>query len=297
MNRYYGYGFQIHSNVPLPGLKEQRPEAYEECYTVVDISVSVEACMDSENTPYGIVPEGRGYTLYLQDMVYRIERTGITAVTKYPELFYSTLFNVPMSVLMLLHGRLLLHSSAFVHNGLLFPVCARKGTGKSTLIAYAVKQGTLCFCDDTLPLLLCDSKLIAVKGAEWIKMDKNTCDMLQYGAFGEYRKNWNQKAYVPAESHGSSASVERLFYLFYGEKGNVLYPVHSNIYARSLIFENIVGVAWFEDTLLKAVKHNEIFRFLCEHGMHYVIKSEKQWGRLEDIYGRMIKECSDFFIC
>ncbi len=124
----YGFGLKINSNIQLSGLSEVK-DSFE--FEMIDIflNVIVDSNYSSGKRDYALYYENNTYILDFNEITYKIQRNRLNVTTKYTELFISTFFNVPLSILLLLNERILLHSSAFVKNEKLFAVCGEKGMG------------------------------------------------------------------------------------------------------------------------------------------------------------------------
>lgn len=183
---YYGYGFRLLSNYPLRGLSDKEYKLELDLIDI-DINVVIDGKFQTGNI-YSLQQNNDSFCLDLNSALYDIGKNAINVVAKHDELFYSTFYNIPLSILLVLHGRILLHSSAFVRNGELCPICASKGVGKSTLITYACRRGDKFFCDDTLPLILIKEKIFAVEGADFVKLNSDSCKQLMISNFDSLKK-------------------------------------------------------------------------------------------------------------
>lgn len=188
---------------------------------------------------------------------------------------------------MLLNGRVLLHSSAFIKNKKLFPICAEKGMGKSTLLAYAFKKGDKVFCDDTLPLILFNSGVFAINSTSFIKLNSDSCSKIGIDNFENLEKNVNNKAYVELESKNSLIPLEALYFMTSNNKETGLSPITSRIAAHTLVYGNIVGISWFNHALQDMVKNNDLFKILCSEIQLFKFNIIRRWDCLESNYSAL----------
>ena len=184
-----------------------------------------------------------------KEITYEIQPNKIYVITKYRELFNSTFFNIPMSILLLLNNRILLHSSAFINNGKLYPICAEKGMGKSTLLAYAFSKGDKVFCDDTLPLITIGNHIFAINSTSFIKLNSDSCEKIGFEDFENLEKNINNKAYVETKSENSLISLDSLYFMSNSKKNIEVTSITSRIAANAFVYGNVVGISWFNHML------------------------------------------------
>lgn len=284
---YYGFGMKLNSNILLTGLSESVGSVE---YPMLEISllVIVDWNYASGRENYGLYLEGDKFILDFKEITYEIQRHKIYVITKYKELFNSTFFNVPLSILLLLNNRILLHSSAFIRNFKLYPICAEKGMGKSTLLAYAFSRGDQVFCDDTLPLIFTNGCLYAVTGTSYIKLNEDSYRKIGFKSYDKLKKNINDKAYLETQTAHSMVLLDSLYFMSNGKKEIEISLITSPIAANALVFGNVVGISWFDHTLINILKNCEIFKMLCTEIKLYKFHVIRQWDFLEANYFHLI---------
>lgn len=287
---YYGFGIRFHSNVPLIGLSDNKINTGVDMIHMIDVSLFVIADPNyvSRNSNYALYSEGDKYILDFGEITYEIQHNHLRVITKYRELFNSTFFNVPLSVLLLINGRLLLHASAFINSGKLIPLCAEKGMGKSTFLAYAYSRKDKVYCDDTLPLVLANGNIYAVNSASFIKLNRDSCEKTGIKDFEKFEKNINKKAYIKAEIDSSSILLDSLYFMSRSKKSIELSCITNTIAARTYIYSNVVGIFWFDPTLNEALRNCELFNKLCLEVKLYKFNFIREWDYLEKNYAVLI---------
>lgn len=279
---YYGFGLKFLSNYPLKGLSEipyeEKPE-----FIDVEVNVTIDREFQTKNI-YSLHKESDFYVLDLDDVLYRIDRNSITVIARHEELLYSTFYNIPVSIILILNARILLHASAFIRNGQLCAICADKGMGKSTLVTYAYKQGNPLFVDDTLSLVLMNGDIYALHGADFIKLHEDSCVNLGMEDYQSMEKNVNNKAYVHLETYKHTIQLKKLFFLTNTDQEVNVSHVHGDMLAKTLVFGAVVGVSWFDKELITMMKNSEIFEFLCRKVSLLRLHMRKNWDNMENVY-------------
>lgn len=119
---YYGYGLKINSNVQLIGLSKVNLSFGIDMIEVF-LDVTINSNYSSAKSNYALYNDDNGtYILDFNEITYRIQKNKLCVITKYKELFISTFFNIPLSIILLLNRRILLHASAFIKNERLFSI-------------------------------------------------------------------------------------------------------------------------------------------------------------------------------
>ena len=109
---YYGFGLKINSNIQLIGLSEVNA-SFDIDMIEVFLNVIIDSDYSSGKSNYTLYYDDSVYILDFKKITYKIQNNKLYVVTKYKELFVSTFFYIPLSIILLLNGRVLLHSSAF----------------------------------------------------------------------------------------------------------------------------------------------------------------------------------------
>jgi hypothetical protein len=281
---------KLNSNIPLIGLSENAGSVE---YTMLEVSLSVviDSNYFSGGKDYRLYLDGDKFILDFKEITYEIQHDKVCVMTKYKELFNSTFFNVPMSILLLLNNRILLHSSAFIRNCKLYPICAEKGMGKSTLLAYAFSQGDKVFCDDTLPLIFTDNHLYATTSTSYIKLNEDSYQKIGFKNYDKLNKNISNKAYLETQVEHSMILLDSLYFMSNSKKEVELSLITSKIAANMLVYGNVVGISWFNSTLISILKNCEIFKVLCSEIKLYKFNMIRQWDFLEANYFHLIAHC------
>ena len=160
--------------------------------------------------------------------------------------------------------------------------------GKSTLLAYAFSRGDQVFCDDTLPLIFTNGCLYAVTGTSYIKLNEDSYRKIGFKSYDKLKKNINDKAYLETQTAHSMVLLDSLYFMSNGKKEIEISLITSPIAAKALVFGNVVGISWFDHTLINILKNCEIFKMLCTEIKLYKFHVIRQWDFLEANYFHLI---------
>ena len=284
---YYGYGARFLSNFPLRGLSETNCED-EVALIEVEVNVTIERDFQTGNV-YSLQRKNGLFILDLHGIVYSINRYSINVITNHKELFYSTFYNIPLSILFVLHNRILLHSSAFVRDGQLYPICAEKGIGKSTLVTYAYYKGNKFFCDDTLPLILIDDEIYAVSGTDFVKLNSDSCMQLQVTDFYSLKKNINNKVYLNLRPYERPIKLKKLYFMSKNHRETETTVINSKLFSKALVLSSVVGILWFSEELVSMIVNDKIYDNLCNNIQLIKFNVVENWENLDSNYLHLIK--------
>ena len=304
---HYGYGFEFKSNVEIFGLRSGStmslvdliPIELNFFYKSYDLPSkrehslyrSTEKCHDELYLrPKKITDANRSiYTVnFFGKITYVIERNAVAVYTRDMNMFISTFFNIPMSVLLILNKRILLHCSAFMRGSNLFPLSADKGHGKSTLTAYAVTQGDKLFCDDTLPVLLKNGELYVAPATTHIKLNLDSCKQLGIENHMGYKKNITGKIFIEKDFSISLTPLRSLYFVSRRGNNTSLISIGSKIMSRTLILGSVVGISWLDTVLRHKVVFSQIYDALCNDVALHKFSMEFGWDKLQANYAQLL---------
>lgn len=284
---YYSFGFKITSNYEIRGLEKNKNSDFPFIPLLINLKISLD--FDDIENPYGITKNDNVYILCFKKITYHITKSSIKVTCNSEELFFSTLFNLPLSIVMTLNGRLLLHSSSFVHENTLYPICADKGNGKSTLSAYALTKGDTFFSDDTLPLILFNDCILAVNSVNYIKLNKDSADSIYNSRYNSYKKNIQGKIYIPTKYKFYSLPLNHIFFMVTNNKINHIQLISNFSTIKILLFKNIVGISWFDSSLKNLITESDIFKALYLNSLKFFsFNNSKTFISLNNVYEYII---------
>lgn len=176
----------------------------------------------------------------------------------------STLFNLPAGVLAAYKGDMLLHSSSICDKNRIFAFCAKKGTGKSTIISFLGKKSQI-FADDTIYLSANKTRLNSYATFKRLKLNKDIYDIhktIEMEAFDCAKKTTQNKAYADErigvnfyeDSEGNLPQLSTIFFLHRGQVEKFETKVVSGFPEKmSLLLDNYVGIEYFSSEMIKGI--------------------------------------------
>lgn len=164
--------------------------------------------------------------------------------------FISTFFNIPFSILCLLNGQCLLHTSALLYQNFLVAFCASQGTGKSTLCSLLNDDRYKLFSDDTLSV---DLHFIGHQGSGTIKLTTETLNSFGFSGKEIYININGKHCFLINSEYEISYPIKQL-YLFERNDCEFRYKkITSNDTKKMLLYDHVVGIKYFNTTLLHMV--------------------------------------------
>ena len=85
--------------------------------------------------------------------------------------------------------------------------------------------------------------------------------------------------------------LDSLYFMSNSKKEVELSLITSKIAANMLVYGNVVGISWFNSTLISILKNCEIFKVLCSEIKLYKFNMIRQWDFLEANYFHLIAHC------
>lgn len=255
MNFYYRiYGQVFSSNVKLPMAELHETELTDPVHKL-NISFAqlekrnfdiVIKCISESGMRYYV-----GLGEYADYFIYgREHKIDIVAVNF--ESFFSTFFNIPLSVYMLLEDRPILHCSGLQRNEDLYLFIGEKGVGKSTLVSFLEKMGFgNVYNDDTL----CINRDTQVYPAiPFVKLTDTSSALLNYNVDG-LKRNVAGKYYFPIKTVGLKQPlfIKSIFFIYPSDCGKkpVLTSIDNEKIVKSRLTASVVGVHYMSRQLIR----------------------------------------------
>jgi hypothetical protein len=174
-------------------------------YTAYGLNMQSEICLsamlEGSSSPDILVrrgkvdlpPESNDRSMWTtrNDIYFRFDNVGSFQISRGSEIVIDTagnddrvaaLFVVGPAMGALLHqrGLLVLHGSAVVVNGGVIAFLGHCGQGKSTMAAAMVKLGNAAFCDDLVPVSICNGTPTVSPGYPFLKLSQQSGEVLGY---------------------------------------------------------------------------------------------------------------------
>lgn len=236
--------------------------------------------------------------LYLGDHItYHISpvEKKITAYASDTTLVESTIINLPFAVFAMSQNALLLHTSVLVNNNKLIPICASKGTGKTTLSAAMSKYFPL-FSDDTLFVNLRDGNITTFSGSTVLKMFHDSASMLSLTPTSDKVNIQNKGYYTPINianskiEQGTNYKLSDLFFLSREDRQAFLIEEITLQYLKDIyLHANICGAEVLGYEYCKYIKSSSLFKKLTSELRFYKMVIPNNLSRLPRIAEETVK--------
>ena len=179
----------------------------------------------------------------------------------------STFLNLPFALFFSQKNMLLLHASCLSIGKIIVPLCAPKGTGKTTATVGLSKFYNF-YSDDTVLLRLENGNVLGYYGTRLVKLTKDSYDyLISDDGFEVLSKNLQGKAYFEVHENAEIdlGHVEKVFFL--QRAGNeVKAEIISNRFTRKiLLHSNICGTGTLGYEYCKSIEKNYLFKFLLDN--------------------------------
>ncbi len=197
MFQYYLYGFKLLSNYELNILDVYSNQIFMDVVTL-EISLCDNNCVDDKMFVSVNMRDEIDELELNSNIKYRLDYNSniIFAQAITLEQIQSTLLNLPFALFLVRKQMLLLHGSGFICNNHLIPICAPKGSGKTTLVSAIVKKRYPFFSDDTIAICL-HERIVGYSGANCLKLTETAYEALQLHSENcDLRRNIQNKIYL-----------------------------------------------------------------------------------------------------
>lgn len=164
--------------------------------------------------------------------------------------FISTFFNIPFSILCLLKGDCLLHTSTIKRNNQLYGFCAKQGVGKSTLCFLLNDAEYKFFSDDTLSINNC---FRGTRGSSIIKLTDESLNLKKTKNAILYENVNDKKCMLLNEDQGSEYPLRYLFFLERTTSDLNITPIEDKFQRKIVLYDHIVGINYFKYIQFKMV--------------------------------------------
>jgi hypothetical protein len=152
-------------------------------------------------------------------------------------------------------GNVLLHACSMKYLNELICFAGEKGVGKSTLTQMLDGEELLLYSDDTLRIT---EDLRGFRAHNLIKLTPETVEKLDVKQITN-DKNIAGKIYGIIESFDSVVQVASIISIKRANQGPRLTRVHNDIIKKCMFLNNIVGVRYFPEILLKMIFYNDFY--------------------------------------
>ena len=181
--------------------------------------------------------------------------------------FESTILNLPFAILFAMNDMLLLHASSLINVDTIIPICASKGTGKTTL-SVGLSNHFPFYSDDTLLIELSNKEVQCFSGSGWVKLNKDSYNLI--GAkedFDSLKKNVQGKAYYSLRPmvNASHYELNTLFFLHREGEKVKCEKITGGFNRKLLLHSNICGTGTLGYEYCKMIDRNSVFNFLLDN--------------------------------
>lgn len=258
---YYIYGYVVQTDISL------KLEIYNN-NVCPDITLTSYNINNSDENDLLIYYKNNNYYLDSKICQYTIDLVGkkIIAYFNSEENLQSTVYNIPFSVISILNNNLLLHACSIEIENKVIAFCGKKGTGKSTLLSHLCKKANF-YSDDTLNIKLKSNEIFTYNSYKTIKLTEESLSTHKITCFDKYKRNIQNKLYVPIGDLNNQQFVEndlKLKYIYYLEKDSsvntvVIKKVNDYFTKCLLLLNSIVGIDYLSLELITKMKNSKIF--------------------------------------
>lgn len=244
MYYYYNiYGLIIRCNVCMPLLKREAA-----CIYNIDLTVIYENL-----PPNSLIKISENDEFYRVDLCsfasYKIHKNKQLIDCRAQNFtdFFSTFFNIPFSVYLMISGEVLFHTNTVLNNNKLICFCGKKGVGKSTLTNLINnEEDFMLYSDDTIRV---DKDYSCMRAYNLIKLTEETLDAYKFDTrTGVKNSAGKEYCIIKAEEH--KCKFKYIFQLSRCSEFGIS-SVNNPALKRSIIVGNIVGVEYFCRSLLE----------------------------------------------
>ena len=263
---YYVYGHKLLSNVQLPMLTP-----YINQCTICDVTLVVKADNKCKNDgDWQITTSFQGDNCVLKignKVVYHIDCAKNSIEVKTCDLAWmkSTILNLPFALYFAIKDMILLHASALIdNNGDVIPLCAPKGTGKTTL-SLGLSRFFDFYSDDTVMVRLHEGELQCFCGSSWIKLNEDSFKLLGVKQeFDSLQKNVQGKAYynLGDDLQFEHGKIKKLFFLRRIGNEVKMAKITQPFTRKIFLHANICGSTILGYEYCKKIEKSKVFSYI-----------------------------------
>ena len=297
MRDYYIYGFRLFSNIELKNISSFCNQPYNGILRLNFIRKEL-----GESHWIIKLEENDGkYILNIGDhIIYHIcpINNCITVYSSNETLVESTIINLPFAVFAITQNSLLLHASVLVCKNTLIPICASKGTGKTTLTA-AMSKFLPFFSDDTLYINLNNGNFATYQGSTTMKMFCDSASALTLSAVSDKVNIQSKGYYYPtlvteSQLKKDDNSLCKLFFLFRENRQNILIEEIKSQHSKNMyLHANICGAEVLGFEYCKRIIHSQLYKKMMLEISFYKLYIPDGLARLPDIAKKTAKLMND----
>ncbi len=268
---YYVYGFRVKTNMELHMLSLYNGQ---KTLGEIELIIVIEKVNGNFDDWIINVELGREKSILKigNNVIYHINHIEnvIEVLSHDKNCVESTILNLPFALFFIKKDMLLLHASSVKNKNEIIPICAPKGTGKTT-VTFGLTQFYDFFSDDTLLVDCREGKLLGYYGTRWGKLKKDSFELLKINEdFDAFKKNIQNKAYYCLQKNDNNESSEQglLTKLFFmrRENGSTKSAKIDNIFARKMLLHtNICGTATLGYEYCKLVENNPVYIYILKN--------------------------------
>lgn len=274
---YNVYGYTIGINVDMPLLTPIRSSEYDYLFNVEYVN-SVENESIALKNDRGIVSISLG--MYADIVIDNITKTVTYHAVDY-ESFFSTVFNIPFSVIHLLNNEFLIHSSSILYEEGVICFLGDKGTGKSTLVSIMSEkcESVDFFSDDTIRI---DKDLRGYWAHNLLKLDNDILGDISQDRLTEHY-NVSGKRYILYDSPREGKKVKALVFCERNSsiREHRIDEINGEVLRNAYLIKNIIGVRFLDSVFLgKALRETKnyfkrlrLFRLRLPNSMDYLLQN------------------------
>jgi hypothetical protein len=180
-----------------------------------------------------------------------------------------------MSVFSLFKNKALIHCSALEFSGGLYCFSGNKAMGKTTLIMFLKKYGSI-FSDDCVAIDTdFDEIVYAYRAARTVKLCKKTYDMvIRDNYYDEHFESISQKANILLpDAQYKRLPIKKMFFLIRGNDSTfTCEKVESIITKKVLLIQSIVGKDFISQNVIGIFGHTKLFLKTIDQVPFYILK-------------------------
>ena len=271
MQQYFVYGYVLKSNMEFNMLT---PYQGQQIQGEIQVHVCINNQLIKNNASQNIQVNYEGDEMFLKIggiVEYRIcpqENKLYICATDFAWV-ESTFLNLPFALFFSHKNMLLLHASSLIYNNIVIPLCAPKGTGKTT-VSLGLSKFYPFYSDDTLLLKIENGELMGYYGTKYIKLNKDSYDILICDdGFEMLYKNVQGKAYVSMIGNADDGlirgGVDKLFFLQREGETVSSERITNKFNKKILLHSNICGSGTLGYEYCKYIEKSSIFKFIIEN--------------------------------
>lgn len=296
---FYGYNIKTNFEIPFFPVENKKPDIIDVTFNAMyGNNATEEMFISNDNNCCTVISPYASYEINTVDKF-------IEARYNEMEQLYSTMFNVPFSILAISKNDLLFHCSSISCTDYIYAFTGEKGMGKSTMISHLSRKFNF-FSDDTLNIKM-NEGLRGYSYGDFLKLDEAsflTHMNIKKQVFDCAAKNIQEKAYLYTSDLNllpgkrDALYLRKIYILNRENRNNITLNRIDNIMRKKfLIINNTVGASFLPKEFLWKLFNNSIVEIIVKNIPIYQINIPDNLSYLNDVVENVEKDIGGDIEC